>query len=121
MAQVPRAERFPIVTPVLWRPRLQDDWSKGTSVNASRSGLLFQTDQPPAVGTEVEVIIALSWEPDVAEHADVKCSGHIARIDEGHPGGPAAASTIDSYSFLSTLQRQGPLFFKSLLLWLFAS
>ena len=121
MAHVPRAERFPIVTPILWRPRLQDDWSKGTSVNASRSGLLFHTDHPPPVGTEVEVIIAWSWEADVAEHADVKCSGRIARTDENYPGGPAAASTIDSYSFLSTPQRQGPVFSKSLLLWLFAS
>jgi len=120
MAHVPRAERFPIVTPILWRPLLQGDWSKGTSVNASRSGLLFHTDQPPAVGTEVEVIIALSWEADVAEHADVKCSGRITRTDEGYPGGPAAASTIDSYSFLSTHQRQGPNFSKSLLLRLFA-
>jgi len=120
MAQVPRAERFPIVTPVLWRPRLQDDWSKGTGVNASRSGLLFHTDQPLAVGTEVEVIIALSWEAGVAEQADVKCSGRIARTDEGYPGGPAAASTIDSYTFLSTHQRQGPNFSKSLILRLFA-
>ena len=121
MAHVPRAERFPIVTPVLWRPRSREDWSKGTSVNTSRTGMLFQTDSLPAVGTEVEVIIGLSWETGAAEHADVKCTGRIVRTDERYPGGPALASTIDSYSFLSAPPNRSPLFSKSLLSQIFVT
>ena len=106
MTRVSRAPRFPIVTPVLWRPRSRDNWSNGTSVNASRSGMLFRTDQLPAVGTEVELIIALSWEAEASENADIKCSGRIVRTNESDPGGPAVASTIDSYSFLSIFRSQ---------------
>ncbi len=107
MTHASRAPRFPIVTPVLWRPRSRESWSSGTGVNASRSGMLFRTDNIPQVGTEVELIIGLSWEPEASESADVKCSGRIVRTDEMYPGGPAVALTIDSYSFLSIFSRHG--------------
>jgi hypothetical protein len=101
MTHIPRAERFPIVTRVLWRPRSGSGWSEGVSVNASRSGVLFRAYELPAIGTEVEMIFALSWAASYPlDGADVSCAGRIVRADQRYPGGQAVASTIDSYSFL---------------------
>ncbi len=105
MTQVPRATRFPIVTGVLWRPHLLKEWSEALSVNASRSGVLFRfervpNEQPPAVGTQVDIIFSLSWETLHIDSADIQCSGRVVRTEERDPGESLVASTIDYYTFL---------------------
>jgi hypothetical protein len=88
---------------VLWRPRGDREWSEAVSVNASRSGVLFQCDQLLVVSTEIELIFALSWDPAAsAEVADVICAGHIVRAEtDGSDCHSALAATIDSYAYIT--------------------
>jgi hypothetical protein len=99
---VPRAQRFHIATRLLWRRRGDLDWFETVTENVSRSGLLFQSDRLVSVGTEIEMILALSWEaaPWVAV-ADVCCSGRVARASSSSAKQLSVlATTIESYSFL---------------------
>jgi hypothetical protein len=75
------------------------------SLNASRTGVLFENQLDPliALGTEVELIFAFSWEADSpVDMADVRCSGRIVRTystsSEGR--GAVAAAAIERYSFI---------------------
>jgi hypothetical protein len=75
------------------------------SLNASRSGVFFETDEPVPVGTDVELILALSWEAAavgrLSDVADVICEGRVVRSAEsGTGGGTALAATINQYAFI---------------------
>jgi hypothetical protein len=102
LAIVPRAQRFQIPMRVLWRPRGDSEWGEAVSVNASRSGVLFRSNRLLTVGTEIELILALSWETSSSvEAADVICSGRIVRAETGAADGKSAlAATIESYEYL---------------------
>lgn len=105
VTRVPRAERFPIVTRVLWRACAERDWTESVSVNVSRSGLLFHTKDPISVGTKLELIFALSWEPsNPLDTADVRCEGHVVRTEAGSAAGTAVASTIEFYSLIQRIR-----------------
>src|SRR5438034_7878144 len=99
---VPRAQRFQIAMPVLWRSLEDREWTEAVSVNASRSGVLFRCDQLLEVGTEIELILALSWESAApVEAADVMCSGRIVRAETGGADDNSAlAATIDNYAYI---------------------
>jgi hypothetical protein len=100
---VARAQRFSIAVRLLWRRREDPDWVETVTENASRSGILFRSDHLLAIGTEVELILALSWETAPAvEMADVMCSGRIVRAATTYGDKPVTmmAATIDSYSFI---------------------
>jgi hypothetical protein len=105
MPQVARPRRYPIVTKVLWRRCGETEWLAAMCVNASRSGVFFETDQVVPVGTEVELILELSWETgmqvQVPDVADLICEGRVVRSAESGPGGAVAlAATINKYSFI---------------------
>jgi hypothetical protein len=100
---VPRAQRFPIAMRLLWRRPGDPGWADTVTENASRSGVLFHSDQLLMVGTEIELILAFSWEaaPGLAV-ADVMCRGRIARAATKWVDTPVTilATTIDSYTFI---------------------
>ena len=103
MPEVARAQRFPIAMRVLWRPRGVTQWFEAKSVNASRSGVFFRSEACLAVGTEVELLLAMGYEDVTSvDVADVFCVGSIVRTEmNAAPGaGSSMAATIDSYSFL---------------------
>ena len=109
MAVVERARRFPVATRVFWRPCGHPEWSQGVSLNASQSGVLFQSDRVVEIGTEVELIFGLSWDPgDNLDVADVKCLARVVRAEERGPGdsGSELAARIESYSFIRFMQQQ---------------
>jgi PilZ domain-containing protein len=101
MAHVPRAQRFALPVPVRWRARHAAEWIEAVSLNASRTGVLFQSDRSAAVGTEVELTLALSSQSGPwVDAANVNCLGKIVRIQsdgDGHDNSVLAAS-IDCYS-----------------------
>ncbi len=43
--QNPRAERFPLTVPVYFRKTGASHWLDGTTVNISRTGILFKADE----------------------------------------------------------------------------
>jgi hypothetical protein len=98
---IDRAQRFEVPMRLLWRIKGEVEWSEAISVNASRSGVLFQTSGQAPVGTEVEMIFALAWETAPwVDVADVRCAGRVARqclVGQS----TAIAATIDRYMFLS--------------------
>ena len=103
MTQAPRAWRFPVAMRILWRPRGAVDWFEETSINTSRSGVLFRSHRQCDMGTEIELLLTMGHEDVAATSvADVLCAGRIVRA-EACPvasDGTAIAATIDSYEFL---------------------
>jgi hypothetical protein len=105
MSGTSRAPRFPIQSRILWRERGTSDWAEGVSLNASATGVLFQCQLDPliAIGTEVELIFAFSWNTAAAvDMADVRCSARTVRAYRPSldSTGALVAAAIESYSFM---------------------
>jgi hypothetical protein len=99
-AWVPRAERLAIGAPVAYRSIFDDSWQAGTTVNISRTGVLFRPPDgasPPAA--DLQLVIYLSRAPLEVDGAaiptpDLYCGGRVARTaDLG--GQPVVAMQID--------------------------
>jgi hypothetical protein len=99
-AWVPRAERLPVGAPVAFRSIFDETWQAGSTVNISRTGVLFR----PGAGAspqaaDLQLVIYLSRAPlDVDGAAvptpDLYCGGRVARtamVD----GQPVIAMQID--------------------------
>ncbi|SRR6266545_1324252 len=101
MPHIPRAQRFDVPVKVRWRTRQTPEWFEAVGLNASRTGVLFQSGLVVDVGTEIELTLALAWETapwnDVA---DVNCLGRIVRIETRGTTNdvPVLAASIDQYS-----------------------
>jgi hypothetical protein len=101
MTQVPRAQRFDAPIRVLWRTRRDHEWFEAVGLNASRTGVLFQSGRRVDVGTEIELTLALSWETAPwNDAADVNCLGRIVRVETRGSANEVAvlAASIDQYS-----------------------
>jgi hypothetical protein len=99
---IPRATRYPIQTPVRFRERGKADWQEGTTLNISRTGVLFQSeiDLPPK--TLIEMQIALPHDIVGEPTANVLCWGPVVRTDQlitEKSGQPALAAAILRYRF----------------------
>ena len=96
-----RAPRFAFEFPLRYRSAGGLTWHAGDGRNISRSGLLFQANDPPEGLTVIEVSflgpVRLPGEPAAA----VVCQGRVVRQVplDGLPGGTAVAATIDNYRF----------------------
>jgi hypothetical protein len=97
----PRATRFSIQTPVLFRKRGQTEWQQGTTLNISRTGVLFHSkiDLPSKAHIEMQIILPHG----IAEEAhNILCWGPIIRMDASFTkkcGQPALAAAISHYRF----------------------
>lgn len=81
-----RASRFPIRTPISYRPEGDEDWQVGETENISRSGVLFNSKDLLEVNTALEMTFPLPTEikSDATTGrteggAVVLCRGHIVR------------------------------------------
>jgi hypothetical protein len=98
---VPRATRYPIQMPVRFRERGQAEWQEGTTVNISRTGVIFQSriDLPPKALIEMQIMLPhIIGEPT----ANVLCWGPVVRTDASlteKRGQPALAAAILRYRF----------------------
>jgi hypothetical protein len=95
------AERFPITASMLFRERSEAEWRSASTVNLSRSGVLFQADEPlPGMGQVVDFIVTLPMN-GMTPAPQVHCTGHIVRIasEKLAGGGHAVAVTVDGYAF----------------------
>ena len=103
LADTPRAFRYEMSAPVLYRSAGDVEWLEGLTVNVSRSGVLFHSKAPAlAAETRVDLLLLLPG-LGLPGSARVQCRGRIVR-QGGEPagGGVAMAATIDSYDFLGT-------------------
>jgi len=97
----PRAERFPIHTPLRYRESGQSDWNEGVTINISRSGVLFDAPEDAAPASMLELRIIFPREIAGQTQANVVCVGQVVRSQP--PESPAyrraLAVAIRSYRF----------------------
>ena len=90
--QKPRAQRFPIHIPMRFRQSGDPAWSEATTINISRSGVLFHADKPLQPQTVLEILMELPTEIAGELPANVICCGPVVRVDP-----PLAAAAFVHY------------------------
>jgi PAS domain S-box-containing protein len=96
-----RAQRFNLHLPLKYRPLGEPEWIAGTTVNISRSGMLFRGLEaiPPSVQVEINLVLP----PEIAglAPAEVVCRGEVVRSVAGESPSmsPALAAKILQYHF----------------------
>jgi hypothetical protein len=100
-ASKPRAPRFPIQTTVHYRVSGEHDWHEGTSINISRTGVLFKAEDDLPPQTVLEMRIQFPAELTGDTPTNVVCWGPIIRRGwVEHPDShPALAALIVRYRF----------------------
>ena len=99
----PRAPRYPVSLPLVVRPAGDDAWYPGTISNASRTGILFESDAAWPAGTLIEMQFQLVAGRE--EGSRVRCAGVVVRSHES-PDRSATAAVLWSYWFAG----EGPQF-----------
>jgi len=89
-----RAQRFPLTLPIRCRRAGEEGWIEGVTINISSSGVLFCTSEPLDVDTQVEMSIVLG--ESRARAGELRCDGHIVRID-GDSTTPSMAAAFSRY------------------------
>jgi len=80
---VMRNTRFPLRTPLFYRILGERKWFVGTTVNISKSGVLFEAEESPDPGTHIEMRFSLPVQTRNGPGATVTCRGVIVR-SAGH-------------------------------------
>jgi PAS domain S-box-containing protein len=101
-----RAQRFHLHLPLRYRRLGEKDWHVGTTENISRSGMLFQADEPLQPSAQLEINLVLPAEIAGLSATEVVCRGEVVRTVEhnGSTLSPALAARILQYHF-----QHGPL------------
>ena len=76
-----RSERFPIETTIRFRKNGDADWSVGTTVNISSSGVLFRSEEALPPKTVLEMEIRFPRELTGGVTAEVVCWGPVVRSE----------------------------------------
>ena len=97
-----RAQRFPIEAPLRYRTGGDTAWTKGATVNISRSGILFwaETEIPPR--TMLQMRIVFPSELTGYGPASILCWGPVVRNEcpNASGSGPRLAAAIVKYRFI---------------------
>ena len=101
-----RAQRFHLHLPLRYRRLGENEWHVGTTENISRSGMLFQADEPLQPSAQLEINLVLPAEIAGLSATEVVCRGEVVRRIErgGETMPPALAARILQYHF-----QHGPL------------
>ncbi len=101
MAEIPRAQRFPIQTTLRYRESGEAAWREGETVNISRTGVLFRAQRIVAEQTPVEMSFELPVEIAHDSAAVIVCQGQIVRtiMPPASDQPPAVAARIFEYRF----------------------
>jgi hypothetical protein len=93
----PVAHRYPVDVPLRYRRPGDPGWRHGRTVNASRTGVLFQTaGEEFDKGTTLELQLEL---PGGTRTARVHCTGSVVRCERCETDRLRIAATIDAYRF----------------------
>lgn len=74
-AQINRATRFPLKVPIHYRKSGMLNWHDGSTINISRTGVLFHTDESLPVDMKLEIRISLPQDTTLA------CQGSVVRSE----------------------------------------
>jgi hypothetical protein len=95
----PRATRFSLDAPVRFRGIGDSSWRAGTTVNASRSGVLLKSGGARlGLRDRVEFILTLPRVEGAHAGVEVRCTGDVARFEGG-----AAPSELGEATFALTI------------------
>ena len=96
-----RATRFDLHLPLKYRLVGESGWREGTTENISRSGMLFQAEEPIAPNAQLEINLVLPAEIAGLAAAEVVCRGEIVRAVQTEAGtvSPTLAAKILQYHF----------------------
>ncbi len=96
-----RAQRFQLHLPLKYRRIDEEKWHAGETRNISRSGLLFQAEDPLQPNVILEINLVLPAEIAGLSATEVVCRGEIVRTVEpnGEKMPPALAAKILQYQF----------------------
>jgi len=92
--------RFPITTSLLYREHGTLTWHPGSTVNVSRSGVLFRVGgEPPRPAQRMDFVFALPLNGE-SPPSHVRCTGRVVRTESGSlgAGGHAVAVSIEGYA-----------------------
>jgi hypothetical protein len=91
-------QRFDLRLPFeLVRAGNRVSYAQGVTLNLSSSGVLFESEQPLAVGEIIEYLITLPTGQHPSEDVRLRCVGKVTRSHERF-----AAATMERYEFLRT-------------------
>ena len=98
---VARAPRFPIEAKMQYREGGETSWHEGTTINISRSGVLFKADRALEPRKVLEMRISFPPEFTGDSETGVICWGPIVRQQpiSGETTPPAIAASIFHYRF----------------------
>jgi hypothetical protein len=75
-ALLDRAQRFPMTVPLRFRKSGMPHWLEARTVNISRTGILFGTDETIPIGSVLDVSV------DFPMHSTLECQCTVVRTDE---------------------------------------
>jgi PAS domain S-box-containing protein len=96
-----RATRFDLHLPLRYRLVGESGWREGKTENISRSGMLFQAEEPIAQNAQLEINLVLPAEIAGLAAAEVVCRGEVVRTVDPESGtvSPTLAAKILQYHF----------------------
>jgi CheY-like chemotaxis protein len=96
-----RATRFDLHLPLKYRLVGESGWREDTTENISRSGMLFQAEEPIAPNAQLEINLVLPAEIAGLAAAEVVCRGEVVRAVNQESGSvsPTLAAKILQYHF----------------------
>ncbi len=96
-----RATRFDLHLPLKYRLVGESGWREGTTENISRSGMLFQAEEPIPANALLEINLVLPAEIAGLSAAEVVCRGEVVRTVKSEAGAvsPTLAAKILQYHF----------------------
>jgi two-component system, cell cycle sensor histidine kinase and response regulator CckA len=96
-----RATRFDLHLPLKYRLVGESGWREGKTENISRSGMLFQAEEPIAPNAQLEINLVLPAEIAGLAAAEVVCRGEVVRTVNRESGtvSPTLAAKILQYHF----------------------
>jgi hypothetical protein len=96
-----RATRFSLHLPLKYRRVGERGWREGTTENISRSGMLFEAEEPIAPNSQLEINLVLPAEIAGLAAAEVVCRGEVVRSIDPTSGKvtPILAAKILQYHF----------------------
>lgn len=92
-----RGERFPLTLDLRFRRMSKNEnWTRGTSLNVSHSGILFTTSQPTYLGASLELVIDWPAKSAAASTRVLVVVGMVVRVRHNE-----VALSIRKYAFRS--------------------
>ncbi|MGH9789358.1 MAG: PilZ domain-containing protein [Candidatus Acidiferrales bacterium] len=98
---VPRAPRFALQIPVLFRRPGEAEWREGTTENVSRSGVLLRAEEAIPDRAPLEIRMALPAQIPGAQGASIICHAQVVRtVGPNGDSRPACAASICDYNLV---------------------